>query len=96
MSQSRKQYSKEYKDEAVKLVIQTSRPAAQVARELGVNEGTLTNWVNRYRRDHAGEEPELSVSERARLRELERVNRELAMEVSFLKKAATYFAQKGQ
>lgn len=96
MSSSRKNYTKEFKEEAVKLVIETSRPAAHVARELGVNEGTLTNWVNLYRRDHVDDEPDLSVSERARLRELERANRELTMELSFLKKAVSYFAQNGQ
>src|SRR5436305_4982888 len=54
------------------MVIETSRPIARVAKELGINEGTLGNWVNAYRREHAGEEPPLTVSERARLRELER------------------------
>ena len=45
-----------------------------------------------YRREHAGEEPPLTVNERARLRELERENRELKMKVEFLSKAAAYFA----
>jgi transposase len=76
----------------VKMVIETSRPVAIVAKELGINESTLGNWVNLYRREHAGEEPPLSVSERARLRESERENRELKMQVEFLKKAAAYFA----
>jgi transposase len=66
-------------------VINVSRPIAQVARELGINEGTLGNWVNQYRRDHAGDEPPLDVSERARLREAERELRELRMENEFLK-----------
>ena len=74
------------------MVIENSRPIASVARELGINEGTLGNWVATYRRDHAGEEPPLTVSERARLRELERENRELKMQAEFLKKAAAYFA----
>jgi transposase-like protein len=56
----------------VKSVIETSRPIAQVAKELGVNEGTLGNRVSAYKRDHAGEEPPSTVNERARLRELER------------------------
>jgi transposase len=88
----KKSFSPEYKDEAVKMVIETSRPIARVAKELGINEGTLGNWVNAYRRDHAGEEAPLTVSERARLRETERENRELKMENEFLKKAAAYFA----
>jgi transposase len=93
VSRSRRSFSPEYKEEAVKMVIETSRPVAQVARELGINEGTLANWVNAYRREHVGEEPPLSVSERARLRELEREARELRMENEFLKKAAAYFAK---
>ena len=89
MSQrTRREYSPEYRDEAVKLVIETSRPTAEVARELGINEGTLGNWVNRYRKEHAGEEPPLDVSERARLRQVERELREARMEAEFLKKGA--------
>ena len=53
-----------------------------------MNEGTLGNWVHKYRLDHAGEEPPLSISDRARLRELERENRELKMKAEFLGKAA--------
>ena len=88
-----KSFSPEFKDEAVKMVIETSRPVATVAKELGINESTLGNWVNAYRRDHAGEEPPPTLTERARLRELERENRELKMENDFLKKAAAYFAR---
>ncbi len=96
MPQHRRKFSREYRDEAVKLVLETSRPAAQVARELGINEGTLGNWVNLYRQEHADDEPPLNVSERARLRELERAMREVKMENEFLKKAAAYFAQTPQ
>ncbi len=92
LPRAKKSFSSEFKDEAVKMVIETSRPIARVAKELGINDGTLGNWVNAYRRDHAGEEPPLSVSDRARLREVERENRELKMENDFLKKAAAYFA----
>jgi len=49
--------------------------------------------VNKYRRDNAGEEAPLSVSDRALLREVERQLREVRMENEFLKKAASYFAQ---
>jgi transposase-like protein len=64
-----------------------------VARELGINETSLGNWVRAYREKHAVGEPPLQLSERARLRELERRNRELEMENAFLKKAAAYFAR---
>ena len=96
LSKQRRKYSPEYRDEAVKLVTETSRPIAAVARELGINEGTLGNWVNRYRQEHAGDDPPLEVSERARLREAERLLREANMENAFLKKAAAYFAQTHQ
>ena len=93
MPRPKKSFSPEFKEEAVKMVIETSRPIARVAKELGINEGTLGNWVSIYRREHAGEEPPLTVRERARLRELERETRELKMENEFLKKAAAYFAK---
>lgn len=96
MTMTRKRFSPEYREEAVKMVLESSRPIAQVARELGLNEGTLGNWVNAYRKTHADEEPPLSVSERARLRELEKENRELKMEREFLGKAAAFFASKHQ
>jgi transposase len=69
------------------MVVETSRPIADVARELGINETSLGNWVRAYRQKHAGDEPPLQLPERARLRELERRNRELEMENAFLKKA---------
>jgi transposase len=92
--QKRRNYSPEYRNEAVKRVIESSRPMAQVARELGILEGTLGNWVAAYRRAHAGEEPQLSLDERVRLREVERELREVKMENEFLKKCASYFAQR--
>jgi transposase-like protein len=58
-----------------------------------VHEGTLGNWVTKHRSEHAGDEPPLTLSERARLRELERENRELRMKAEFLGKAAAFFAQ---
>ena len=93
MQENRRKYSAEFKDEAVKLVIETSRPIAEVAREIRVNETTLGSWVAKYRDEYVGEEPPLSITERARLRELERENRELRMKSEFLGKAAAFFAQ---
>jgi transposase-like protein len=86
-------FSPEFREEAARMVVETSRPIADVARELGVSETSLGNWVRAYRERHAEDEPPLQLSERARLRELERVNRELEMENTFLKKAAAYFAR---
>ena len=74
------------------MVVEASQSIAHVAREIGVNETSLGNWVREYREKHADDEPALQLSERARLRELERENRELKMKVEFLSKAAAYFA----
>jgi transposase len=93
MPERRRKFTPEFKDEAVKMVIETSRPIAEVAREIHVNEGTLGNWVNKYRAEHVDDEPPLNISERARLRELEREVRELRMKTEFLGKAAAFFAQ---
>jgi transposase len=56
----------------------------------------LGRWVANYRVDHAGEEPPLSITDRARLRELEKENRELKMKAEFLGKAAAFFAQESR
>jgi transposase len=93
MSRKRRSFSPEYKDEAARLVIEMSRPVADAAREIGVHEQTLRNWVSAYRKARAGEEPSLSVSERAELRELKDEVRELRLKNEFLGKAAAFFAQ---
>jgi transposase-like protein len=87
-----RKFTPEFREEAARMVVETSRPIADVARELGINETSLGNWVRAYRENHAGDEPPLQLSERARLRELERENRELRMKAEFLSKAAAYFA----
>jgi transposase-like protein len=93
MSAKQQKYSPEFREQAARMVVDGSRVIAQVARELGLSETSLGNWVRAYRETHASDEPPLELSERARLRELERLNRELEMENTFLKKAAAYFAR---
>jgi len=87
-----KTFSPEFREEAARMVVETSRAIADVARELGISETSLGNWVRAYREKHAEDEPPLQLSERARLRELERENRELKMKADFLSKGAAYFA----
>ena len=96
MPERRRKFSPEFREEAVKMVVGGNRPAAQVAWELGINPGTLANWVNSYRKAHPVADEPLAVSERARLRELERENQELRMQTEFLKKAAAFFASHQQ
>jgi transposase len=92
VSQKRRSFTPEFKEEAAKMVVELSRSVASVARELSLNAQTLRNWVNDYRVAHAENEPPLAVSERARLRELEREVHELRLEKEFLGKAAAFFA----
>lgn len=93
MGSQRREFSPEYKDEAVKLVINTGRPVATVARELGVKEQTLGRWVLAYKaRQEAGGEP-LSETERVELARLRKENSDLKMDRAFLKKASLFFAQ---
>src|SRR5271169_3685042 len=91
-----KNFTPEFRDEASREVVDNSRSIASVARGIGVSETTLGNWVRAYRDRHAGEEPPLELSERARLREAEREVRELRQKVTFLEKVAAYFASEQQ
>ena len=93
MSRERARFTPEFKEEAVRLVIEGSRPIAQVARQLGINDGTLGNWVAKFRDEHPVSESPLGLSERARLSELEREVRQLKLDNEFLGKAAAFFAR---
>lgn len=96
MGQARKKYTQEYRDEAVELVVSSGRPVAEIARDLGINEATLGNWVNRAKQAGKVVDKPLDTDERARLKELEEENRRLKMERDFLKKAAAWFARESQ
>lgn len=86
-------YPAEFRDSAVEMVRHTGKPIAQVARDLGINEGTLGNWVNADRRRRGEQPPEqVNESERVELLRLRRENAQLRMEKEILKKAAAFFA----
>ena len=93
MAQSRRKFSPQFKAEAVQFVIETGRPIAEMARELEINEGTLGNWVNEWKRSNPEREKALTPVERARVAEMEDEIRRLRMENEFLKKAAAFFAK---
>lgn len=93
MSEKRRKFSPQFRAEAVQFVLETGKPVAEVARDLQINEGTLGNWVNAWRRDNPDPVPDLSPVERARVAEMEAEIRRLRMENEFLKKAAAFFAR---
>lgn len=88
-------YPEEFRREAIALVRSSERPVAEVARSLGIAEGTLWNWV---RADRAAEsrdaEPNgLSESERVELKRLRKLTAQQAIDLEILRKAAAYFAR---
>ena len=93
MPEHRRKFSPQFRAEAVQMVIETGKPIAEVARDLGIHDGTLGNWVNAWRRGNPEPDQPLSPVERARVKEMEEENRRLRMENEFLKKAAAFFAR---
>ena len=89
-----KSYTAEFKESAVKLAVESNRPVAQTARELGVSKDTLYSWVRQVH-GKAQVHPETVNSEHL-YDELKRLRREVSMlreERDILKKAAAYFAK---
>ena len=93
MGRQRREFSPEYKDEAVGLVINTGRTVAVVARELGINEATLGRWVNLQKDRQGADDTPLSESEQVELARLRKEVAELKLDRAFLKKASLFFAQ---
>ena len=93
MAESRRTFDKDFREGAVRLVRETGKPIAQVARDLGVNEGTLGNWVNADRRRRDGGNGELTEDERAELARLRKENAELAMRCDVLKRSVALWVQ---
>jgi len=89
---TRRQFTPEFKRDAVELVRSSGRPIAQIANELGIHDSTLGNWVRQDRIDR-GEREGLSSDERERLRDLERENTRLRMERDLLKRTVAFWVK---
>ena len=90
----RRQFTKEYKADAVKLFMESEDSLPIVAKNLGLNENTFRRWVKQAEID-AGNGPKgaYTTAEKAEIRRLKRELRQSNMERDFLKKAAAYFAK---
>ena len=93
MGNTRREFTPEYKDEAVKLVINTGRAVAVVARELGIKEQSLGRWVNAFKARQEAGDGALSETERVELARLRKEVSDLKLDRAFLKKASLFFAQ---
>jgi transposase len=85
MPEKRKRYDGEFREGAVRIVEETGKPIVQVVRDLGVNEGTLGNWVNRAREAAQGTRG-LSKDDVEELKRLRVEVAELCMERDVLKR----------
>jgi transposase len=89
---TRRGFTTEFKGDAVELVRSSGRPIAAIARELGIYDSTLGNWVRQDRIDR-GEREGLTTEERARLRQLEAENTRLRMERDLLKRTVAFWVK---
>jgi transposase len=87
MAEARRRFDEDFKIGAVRIVWESGKPIAQVARELGINEGTLGNWCAQDRRARGEGGGALSEDERAELERLRRQNAELTMQRDVLKRS---------
>lgn len=85
-------YPLEFQRDAVAMVLDESRSIADVARSIGVNEGTLGNWVAKARRDRE-QGSALNADERAELAELRAENAQLRMERDLLKRSMAFWVK---
>ena len=92
MSHTRPMYPPAFKAEAVQLVRSSDKSLGTLAKDLGVADQTLRNWVRQAELD-GGARDGLTQDEREELRQLRREVRTLRQEREILKKAAAFFAR---
>ena len=89
---NKKPYSSEFKESAVKLAIESKKPIAHIAKELGINANSLYGWIGQYSKP---KDPTMRTDEHL-YDELKQLKKDLArvtQERDILKKAAAYFAK---
>jgi transposase len=91
MAETRRKFDRDFKQGAVRLVRETGKPIAQIAKDLGINAGTLSNWVVKDRA--AQGDNGLREDEREELARLRRENAELRMRCDVLKRSAALWVQ---
>jgi transposase len=87
VAETRRKFDVDFRQGAVRIVRETGKPVVEVARDLGINESTLSNWCSKDRRSRGDGAGALSEDERAELVRLRRENAELAMQRDVLKRS---------
>jgi transposase len=97
ITKTRRRYTEEFKEEAVRLIRDSARPVAQVARDLGVADHLLYRWrVEQQQAESHGHTRQSMRAEQEELTRLRRENAVLKQERDFLKRAAAFFAKESQ
>lgn len=91
--QSRRKYTREFREGAVRLVNDQKTPVAKAAADLGMPVNTLVAWLHQARHGEGSFTPQGQVDLEARVRELEAECRRLRLERDILKKATAFFAR---
>ena len=87
-----KAYPVEFRDDVVRVARKHEAPMNQIAKDFGISEATLHNWLKRANIED-GARPGLNEGERAELRSLKKRTRLLEQENEILRRAAIYFAK---
>lgn len=96
-TETRRQYTEAFKEEAVRLVRESAQPVAQVARDLGIADHLLYRWRGEHRQaEGQGHTRQSMRAEQAELAQLRRENETLKKERDFLKRAAAFFAKESR
>lgn len=85
-------YPKEFRDDVVAVARSTQAPKSQIAKDFGISEQTLSNWLKKAEIED-GVRPGLTEADRQQVRELKKRNRLLEQENEVLRRAAAYLSQ---
>lgn len=93
MGKSRPPYPQQFREQAVRLVRNSGKTIEQIARDLGISDQSLRNWIKQVDLDSGRRTDGLTTEEREEIRRLRREVRILREEREILRKAAAFFAK---